>query len=158
MTNGGELLLVLLDGLKVKGRGDDICADIVVVDHEHNSKYGVLGIGNNAKDYTAAKRLALDSIVSGPICPAMIAVNKNDKPMMLTHEVAYKGKKHHLAALFNAEFAHNPEETSDGSFCLRLSPRLDPERKFSERIRYAPGKVIDWTGEQEAFLKSVLEA
>lgn len=154
---GGDLKRYPLCQMKTHGRGDDI---FVVVDHEHHSRFGVLGIGNNARDYRLAKKMALDeeSFKSG--CPMMIAVEDEESgsPMMLAHELIHNGKKHYLAVLFNASFAFNPEETSDGSFCLRLSSRLDPEGKFSERIRYTPGKNIDWCAEQVKFLTDMLEA
>ena len=155
MMPGGDLRCVPLSGLLQRGRGDDVFA---VIDHERYSTYGTLGIGNNAHYYRFAQKLATETIPEdyGPIMIAI--VDESGVLRMLTHEVVLDGKKHQLAVLFNASFAHNPEETSDGSYCLRLSSRLDPEGKFSERIRYTPGKNIDWVGEQEEYLLSILGA
>ncbi len=152
---GGDLICIPLSSLKTYGRGDDI---FVVVDHEHHSKYGVLGIGNNARDYRMAQKLALDpeNLKKGPM---MIAVQDEESgsPMMLAHEMIYGGKKHYLAVVFNASFADDPTENSPGSHCLRLSSRLDPSGKFSERIRFSLGENIDWCADHEEFLIGMLE-
>ena len=152
---GGDLVCIPLSSLIRNGRGDDV---FVVVDHEHHSRYGVLGIGNNATEYRMALKKALEE-ETRKLGPTMIAVEdpESGSSMMLAHEMIYGGKKHYLAVVFNASFADNPEENSDGSFCLRLSSRLDPAEKFSERIRFSPGENIDWRAEHEKFLASMLE-
>ena len=116
---GGDLVCIPLSSLIRNGRGDDV---FVVVDHEHHSRYGVLGIGNNATEYRMALKKALEE-ETRKLGPTMIAVQdpESGSPMMLAHEMIYGGKKHYLAVVFNASFADNPEENSDGSFCLRLS-------------------------------------
>ena len=152
---GGDLICIPLSDLITYGRGNDIFA---VMDHEHHSKYGVLGIGNNAREYRMAQKMALEE-ESQKMGPILIAVEDemSGSPMVLAHELIYKGKKHYLAVVFNANFAHNPEENSVGSYCLRLSSRLDPDNKFSERIRFSPGENIDWRADHHNFLVSMLE-
>ncbi len=129
------------------GKGDDV---VVTVDHEEQSMFGCLGIGNNRKKFTTACKLAAKLNCGEPI---MIAVEdpEKDSPMMLTKEVIRGGKKHHLAVVFNAAFSH-PEENRDGSFCLRMSERLDPNKVFSERIMYTPGEHIVWEKDQLVML------
>ena len=153
---GGDYIEVPLTVLLKKGRGDDVN---VVVDHERQSTYGTLDIQKNETDYDGAKHLAMMRIPED-VGPMMIAVEDEESgsPMVLSRKLEYGGKTHYLAVIYNASFAHNPEETSNGSFCLRLSSRLDPDGKFSERICYTPGKNIDWLGEQEQFLRDMLMA
>ena len=153
---GGELIKISLRDLLKKGRGDDVR---VVVNHEPDSKYGILDVQFNEFDLQMAEWLAIDSIASD-FGPMLVAVEDEESgsPMVLTRKIEYAGETHYLAVIFNASFACNPEETSDGSYCLRLSAQLDPDGKFSERICYTPGKNLNWTKEQIEFLRSKLEA
>ena len=151
---GGELKRIPLNSLIQAGRGDDI---FVVVDHETHSKYGTLGIGNNAADYKVAKVMAENWQTGEPI---MVAVEDSvsGSHLMLTRELHRDGKKFNLAVVFNARFADDPEENRHGSFCLRLSKALDPDSKVSERIVYAPGENIDWNVDQVARISDLLDA
>lgn len=140
---GGDLVVLPLSKFIKPGKGDDV---VVTIDHELQSRYGCLGIGNNRREFTAARKLAATLACAEPV---MIAVEdpESGSPMVLTKEVIRGGKKHHLAVVFNAAFSH-PEENRSGSFCLRMSERLDPKRVFSERIMYTPGEHIVWERDQ----------
>lgn len=144
---GGELIVLPLSKFVKQGKGDDV---VVTIDHESGSRYGCLGIGNNRKDYTAARKLAATLDYTEPV---MIAVNdpESGSPMVLVKEVIRGGKKHYLAVIFNGAFSH-PEENRTGSFCLRMSERIDPDKKFSERVMFTPGEEIVWDKDQLTLL------
>ena len=133
---GGDLVVLPLSDLIKPGKGDDIMVTV-----EGNS-YGCLRVDDYPGAMDAAKRLAASLDLKVPV---MIAVEdpESASPMILTREVVRGGRKHYLALIFNAIFSH-PEENRNGSFCLRMSERYDPERTFSERIMFAPGKQIVW--------------
>lgn len=139
----GILVVLPLSGFIRQGKGDDV---VVAIDHEMDSKFGHLGFGNNRNAYAAACRLA-ETLNNGE--PVMIGVvdPKSGINKVLTKEVIRGGKRHRLAIVFNAEFSH-PEEARDGSFCLRMSKRFDPNGRFSERIMYMPGENIVWDVDQ----------
>ena len=81
---GGDLIVLPLSKFIKPGRGDDV---VVTIDHEQQSRYGCLGIGNNRKEFTAARRLAATLDLAEPV---MIAVEdpESGSPMMLTKDTA----------------------------------------------------------------------
>lgn len=153
-SRNGDLLRVPLSSLLRHGRGDDI---FVIVEREYHSKYGTLCVDEQSEELKEAQLMASGYETGEPM---MVAVEdpKGASPMMLTKEVFFKNRKHNLAIIFNAKFAEDPEEDSQGSFCLRLSTVLDPLTKVSERIVYAPGECIEWNEEQQNYLFGLLMA
>ncbi len=147
----GELIILPLRGFVKVGKGDDV---EVVVDHETNSHYGCLDIDWYSDDYEmASNQVAKEALIEYAGEPVMIAVEdpESGSPMILTKCVMRDGEKHFLAVIFNAEFSH-PEENRHGSYCLRMSPAIDPNGVFSERIMFAPGEKIAWDVDQLAML------
>ncbi len=137
---GGGLVVLPLSRFVKPGRGDDV---IVTIDHESESPYGCLGIGNNHKQFVAARNLARNLPYVEPVMIAVIE-DEDDPPKVLTREIIRGGKKHRLAVIFNGALSENPEENSRGSFCVCASERLDPHRQFIKRIMFAPGEMVVW--------------
>ena len=139
----GKLAILPLSGFIRHAKGDDV---VVTIDYETDSKFGHLGFGNNRKAYAEARRLAKTLDNKEPVMIGLINP-ETGITKVFTREVIRGGMKHHLAIIFNADFSY-PEDIRDGSFCLRMSERIDKNRVFTERIMYTPGKNIAWDAEQ----------
>lgn len=142
---GGDFILLPLSKFVKPGKGDDV---VVVVDHENLSHYGCLDIEHYREDYEMANDLATGEGLDAE-CPVMIAIEDPDSgsPVVLTKRVRRNGKDYFLAVIFNAAFSL-PDENRPGSYCLRMTSGIDPERIFTERIMYAPGENITWEPDQ----------
>lgn len=139
----GKLTILPLSGFIRHAKGDDV---VVTIDHEMDSRFGHLGFGNNRRAYSEARNLAKTLSNGEPVMIGLIdPVTGITK--VLTREVIRGGMKHHLAIIFNADFSY-PEDVRKGSFCLRMSERIDKNRVFTERIMYTPGKNIVWEKDQ----------
>jgi hypothetical protein len=148
--SGGDLILLPLKEFVRPGKGDDVT---VVVDHEELSHYGCLNIEWYREDFALANDLATGEGLNYD-CPVMVAIEdpESGSPMVLTRRVRRNGKDYFLAVIFNAAFSL-PDENRPGSFCLRMTSGIDPNRVFSERIMYSPGENITWEPDQLAMLE-----